>query len=74
MVPLQGMYWLEEYNPLKSLRILKLSNNKIDYFDENGFKYIDRLEELYLANNPIQTIDSETMAAISSLQFLKVSH
>ncbi|KAF2890798.1 hypothetical protein ILUMI_15375, partial [Ignelater luminosus] len=66
-----GIYDKNEYFPLKSLRILDVSYNKIHTLHADTFEHIDELETLILKNNPFKFIDSQTLSAIASLVYLK---
>lgn len=68
----QGYYDLEYFWPLKTLRILNLSHNQIEYVNEDLFLHLPFLEYLDLSYNPIGSIDDTTRVALSGIPFLKV--
>lgn len=67
------MYSVDGYYPLKAMRILRLDYNKIKHLDADIFQHMENIEELYLGNNPLGNIDSDTAAALGSLGYLKVN-
>lgn len=68
----EGRYNPAEYEPMKSLKWLSLSNNDIHALNPDVFDHLDNLEELYLSNNPFKIIDPNSASAISQLNKLKV--
>lgn len=62
-----GNYDPTLYQPLKNLRVLKLSTNVIHSLDSDTFEHMNALEELDLHENPFIVIDRQTELAISSL-------
>ena len=72
----EGKYSPDEYEPLKSLKRLRLSYNLLHNLDEEIFEHTKHLQELYLDNNPFQIIHTNVMSAfadISQLQLLDMS-
>lgn len=58
--------------PLRSLKILKLDNNKLHTLDQDLFEHIqERLEVLDLSYNPFKVLDQQTTIAIGSIIYLK---
>lgn len=66
------MYDPEYYEPIKTLRILKLARNRIEYVNQDLFRHLPFLEYLDLSYNPIRMIDDTTKMALSGIPFLKV--
>lgn len=63
----------EEYEPLRSMRKLKLSYNQLHSLHQDVFEHLPELEELRLDGNPLTVLDHVTVVAISSLALLKVT-
>lgn len=74
MIPevFEGHFGGTEYEPIKNLRVLKLSNNLIHMLKKDLFEHFPSIEELDLHENPFTVIDSQTLIAISELQKLRV--
>ncbi|XP_046662575.1 leucine-rich repeat neuronal protein 1-like isoform X2 [Homalodisca vitripennis] len=67
----QGHYAPETYEPLRNLRVLKLSANALHTLDADLFEHMPQLEHLSLDSNPLRIIDRQTMVALTSISFLK---
>jgi len=68
----EGRYAPDEYEPLKSLKRLKLSYNLLHNLDDEIFEHLKHLEELYLDNNPFQIIHTNVLSAFGDLSQLKM--
>lgn len=68
----RGNYAPEAYEPLRSLRILRLGSNALHTLDSDIFEHLPNLESLSLDSNPFKVIDRPTAIAITSLPYLKV--
>lgn len=68
----EGKYSPDEYEPLKSLKRLRLSYNLLSNLDSELFEHTKHLQELYLDNNPFQIIHTSVLQAFSDLLNLKV--
>jgi Leucine-rich repeat (LRR) protein len=72
----EGKYSGAEYEPLKALRKLVLSNNLLHSLHVEIFDHTQHLHELYLNDNPFQIIHPNVMSAfgyITQLQKLDMS-
>lgn len=59
--------------PLRSLKTLRLDRNRLNSLPDDAFDHIDRvLNNLYLSNNPLQSINTSTIHALNSLVYLEV--
>jgi hypothetical protein len=57
----------------RNLQILDLSNNQIENFDGNSFRWLNHLNKLYLQNNPLKQINHfEYLLHLSQLQFINL--
>ncbi len=57
----------------RNLQILDLSNNQIENFDGNSFRWLNHLNKLYLQNNPLKQINHfEYLLILSQLQFINL--
>ncbi|KAG5679879.1 hypothetical protein PVAND_009416 [Polypedilum vanderplanki] len=63
----EGKYSADEYEPIKTLKILKLSFNLLHNFDDDIFEHVMHLQELHLDNNPLQVIHPSLMSAFSDI-------
>lgn len=72
----EGKYSPDEYEPLKSLKRLRLSYNLLQTLDDEIFEHTKHLQELYLDNNPFQIVHTTVVQAfndLSQLQLLDMS-
>lgn len=67
----QGRFDPVEYEPLKQLKVLKLTGNDLHKLDADVFEHMPLLEDLSLDENPMMVIDSGTEIAISQIPKLK---
>lgn len=67
---LKGIYG----HKLESLRVLDLSNRKLNKIDPYAFKVLTKLEILDLSNNEIEKIQSRSFEYLSNLKRLKMSN
>jgi Leucine-rich repeat (LRR) protein len=67
-----GKYSPESYEPLKKLRVLRLSNNRLHTLNIDLFEHLPNLEELYVDRNPFKLIDHATELAINQILTLRV--
>ena len=58
---------------LRRLKILDLSDNKIEYLTQNDFKIFSSLEHIHLSNNRIKSFGRDTFS-INSLEGLYINH
>jgi Leucine-rich repeat (LRR) protein len=56
-----------EYEPI-SVKILKISHNVIHALSPRVFEHLPNLTELYMDHNPLDTLDSNTILAITNAQ------
>lgn len=68
----QGKYSADEYEPLVTLKILRLSNNLLHYLDDDLFLHTIHIQELFLDRNPFQVIHPNMLAAFSDIPQLQV--
>lgn len=68
----EGNYSPETYEPLKSLKVLKLGSNQLHSLDPDLFEHLPNLEELHIPANPFTVIDHGSTVAISSIPNLRV--
>lgn len=68
----EGPYSADQYEPMKNLKWLSLSNNDIHALNADVFDHLNHLEVLFLDHNPFKIIDPNTASAIASLSTLKV--
>lgn len=68
----RGKYSPDEYQPLVSLKILRLSYNLLHILDQDIFEHTEHIQELYLDNNPFEVIHTDIMSAFSDLPELQV--
>lgn len=68
----RGKYSPDEYEPIVTLKILRLSNNLLHYLDDDLFEHTQHIQQLYLDNNPIEVIHPNMMAAFSDIADLEV--
>lgn len=68
----EGKYSPDEYEPLTSLKRLRLSYNNLNSLDSELFMHTKHLQELYLDNNPFQIIHPSVLQAFTDLFNLKV--
>jgi Leucine-rich repeat (LRR) protein len=68
----EGRYSADEYEPITSLKVLRLSYNLLHNLDQDIFEHITHLQELYLDNNPIQIIHTSVLNAFSDIPELQV--
>lgn len=62
-----GKYNPDEYEPMKSLTILRLSYNLLHNLDSMLFEHTPHLKELYLDNNPFQIITTSVLSTLNDL-------
>ncbi|XP_026477176.1 slit homolog 1 protein-like [Ctenocephalides felis] len=67
----EGDYSPDAYEPLKSMKVLKLGNNMLHTLDQDLFEHLGTLEVLSLESNPFKVIDTHTETAISGLLHLQ---
>lgn len=60
-----------QYKPLKNLKVLNLSQNKLKVLHKNTFEHIKQIEELHLGYNGFGEINSSTKSALKMLKQLK---
>ncbi|KAF4528655.1 hypothetical protein B566_EDAN016602 [Ephemera danica] len=63
----QGSDNIKDYEPIP-VEILKLGHNVIHALDAKVFEHLPNLTELYLDHNPLTTLDSVTILAITNAQ------
>lgn len=68
----EGKYNAAEYQPLLTLKRLRLSYNLLNNLDDEIFEHTKHLQELYLDNNPFQIIHTSLLTAFGDLQNLQV--
>jgi Leucine-rich repeat (LRR) protein len=68
----KGKYSADEYEPIVTLKILRLGNNLLHYLADDLFEHTQHIQELYLDNNPIQVIHPNIMHAFSDISQLQV--
>lgn len=68
----EGKYSPDEYEPLKSLKRLRLSYNLLHSLDSEIFEHTKHLQELYLDNNPFQIIHTSVLTAFSDIPQLQL--
>jgi len=68
----EGKYSPDEYEPIKTLKRLKLSYNLLHNLDSEMFEHTKHLQELYLDNNPFQIIHINVLQAFSDLSQLQL--
>lgn len=68
----EGKYSPDEYEPIKSLKRLRLSYNLLHNLDSEMFEHTKHLQELYLDNNPFQIIHINVLGAFSDLSQLQL--
>lgn len=68
----EGHYSPDEYEPIPTLKVLKLSYNLLHSLDQDVFEHITHLQELYLDNNPFKIVHSSVLNAFSDIPQLKV--
>lgn len=66
----EGKYNANEYEPLMSMKRLKLSYNLLHNFDDEVFEHLKHLQELYIDNNPFQIIHTNVLRAFTDLDQL----
>lgn len=66
----EGKYSPDYYEPMLSLKRLKLSYNLLHNLDSFIFEHTKNLQELYLDNNPFQIIHTSVVQAFSDLSQL----
>lgn len=69
----EGKYDATTYEPMKNLKVLKLSSNELHNLDSVIFQHLPALEELYLNDNPFQKINKNTEVAFANIGKLRVS-
>ncbi|CRK99621.1 CLUMA_CG012933, isoform A [Clunio marinus] len=72
----EGKYSPDEYEPLLTLKRLRLSYNLLTNLDSEIFEHTKHLQELSLANNPFQIIHTSVLSAFTDtpqLQMLDMS-
>lgn len=67
----EGTYDATVYEPLKNMRWLSLSNNRLHSLDPDLFEHFPQLETLILCHNPFMIIDHNSVIAISTIPLLK---
>lgn len=67
----QGKYSPDEYEPLTSLKKLRLSYNLLHNLDSEMFEHTKHLQELLLDNNPFQIIHTNVLNAFSDIPQLQ---
>lgn len=68
----EGKYSANEYEPLKSLKRLRLSYNLFHNLDSEIFEHTKHLQELYLNDNPFQIIHTNILNAFSDIPQLQL--
>jgi Leucine rich repeat len=68
----EGNYSPDEYEPIPSLKVLRLSFNLLHDLDQDVFEHITHLQELYLDNNPFKIIHTSVLNAFSDIRQLQV--
>lgn len=68
----EGRYSPDEYEPIPSLKVLRLSYNLLHNLDQDVFEHITHLQELYLDNNPFQIMHTSVLNAFSDIPQLQV--
>lgn len=59
-----------QYYPLKTLKVLNLSSNKLKVLHQNLFEHISQVEQLHVGYNPFAEINSSTQKALKTLKNL----
>lgn len=68
----EGKYNAAEYQPLLSLKRLRLSFNLLNNLDDEIFEHTKHLQELYLDNNPFQMVHTSLLTAFGDLPNLQL--
>lgn len=68
----EGHYSPDEYEPIPSLKVLRLSYNLLHNLDQDVFEHITHLQELYLDNNPFQIVHTSVLNAFSDVPQLRL--
>lgn len=68
----EGRYSPDEYEPIPTLKVLRLSYNLLHNLDQDVFEHVTHLQELYLDNNPFQIIHTSVLNAFSDIPQLRV--
>lgn len=68
----EGNYSPDEYEPIPSLKVLRLSYNLLHNLDQDLFEHITHLQELYLDNNPFKIIHTSVLNAFSDIPQLRI--
>lgn len=63
----EGPYNPDEYEPLISLKILRLSYNELHTLDSMIFEHTEHLKELYLDHNPFQIVHTSVLQAFNDI-------
>lgn len=71
---MQGHYAPEAYEPLRSLRVLKLGSNALHTLDSDLFEHTPNLAYLSLDSNLLRIIDHQTLIALTSINYLTVRY
>lgn len=69
---LGGTYDTIVYEPMRKLKVLRLSRNNLHVLHPDVFVHLVELEELYLDENPFMVIESGTEIAISGIPKLRL--
>lgn len=68
----EGKYSPDEYEPIPTLKILRLSFNLLHNLDDDIFEHITHLQELHIDNNPLQIVHPSLMSAFSDIPQLQL--
>lgn len=63
----EGKYAPDEFEPLGSLKILRLSYNLLKSLDNQIFEHTEHLKELYLDNNAFRIVHRDVLSALADL-------
>ena len=62
------------FNNVKHLEKIDISNNLIEYLDEDAFRHLGNLKTLDISNNKLSVLTMDTLYGLSSLERLKLNN